>query len=145
MTTQMETVAKLMADLDLCTLVTRKGDALAGRPMSTNGQVDYDGDSYFFTWADAGMTGDISADPRVALTFQRAPGLVNGPPLFIHVQGRARVQRDKTAFAAHWSEELARWFKQGVDTPGLVMLHVQATRIAYWNGEEEADFAVPGT
>ena len=142
MSKHMTKVAGLMADLDLCTFVTRKGDALAGRPMSNNGEVDYDGDSYFFTWESSGMVSDIEADPRVAMTFQRAPGVLNGAPLHLHIQGRASIVRDHAAFEAHWSPDLERWFEDGIDTPGMVMLAVRASRIAYWDGEDEGDFEV---
>jgi general stress protein 26 len=32
-----------------------------------------------------------------------------------------------------------RWFKQGVDTPGVAMLKIHATRIRYWDGEDEGE------
>ena len=44
-------VAELMKDIDLCMLTTTtENGALASRPMSNNGEVEYDGNSYFFTW-----------------------------------------------------------------------------------------------
>ncbi len=133
-------VAELMADLDLCTLVTRRGDTLTGRPMSNNGEVGYGGDSWFFTRESAGMVADIEADPRVALTFQRSPA--EGAPIFVHVQARAELIRDRGTFEAHWSPGLKRWFEDGVETEGLVMIRAAATRIAYWDGGDEGDFAV---
>ncbi len=34
---------------------------------------------------------------------------------------------------------LERWFKDGVDTPGLVLIKVHAGRIHYWDGEDEGE------
>jgi len=42
-------IAKLMAAMDFCMLTTRtKGGRLHARPMSNNGEVEFDGDVWFF-------------------------------------------------------------------------------------------------
>lgn len=136
-------IAEAMKDIDFVMLNTRtKGDHIGARPMSNNRQVDYDGDSYYFTWHDCLMVKDIESDPEVGLSFQGKQGKDGTPGFFIAVEGEAEVVRDKAQFAEHWSEDLDRWFKDGVDTEGVVMLHVRATRAAYWDGEDEADFAI---
>ena len=38
-------IAQLIKDIDICMLVTRADGAVRGRPMSNNGQVEFDGDS----------------------------------------------------------------------------------------------------
>ena len=50
--------------------------------------------------------------------------------------------RDKAAFAEHWIDDLDRWFPDGIETPGMVMLKVSAQRIHYWDGEESGEVAV---
>ncbi|MBG20920.1 MAG: hypothetical protein CML31_13355 [Rhizobiales bacterium] len=47
--------------------------------------------------------------------------------------------RDKAQFAAHWYKALDRWFEQGVDTPGLVMIRVNSKRIHYWDGMDSGE------
>jgi len=42
-------LARKMAGIDFSLLQTHAGGEIAGRPMSNNGDVDYDGDSWFFT------------------------------------------------------------------------------------------------
>lgn len=138
----LQRVADLMRDIDLCEFVTRKGDAIAGRPMSNNGEVEYDGDSYFFTYASSGMVTDIGHDPTVALVFHRSPGLLSGAPVFVHLQGKAELVRDRNAFAAHWHKSLDTWFEEGVDTPDLIMIRVHAHRAAFWDGAESGDIIV---
>ena len=50
--------------------------------------------------------------------------------------------RDKAEFEAHWTKGLERWFQDGVDTPGLVLIKVHANRIHYWDGENEGEVVV---
>ena len=48
-TNELAAVAALLAKLDICMMTTRASDGgLHGRPMSNNGEVEYDGDSSFF-------------------------------------------------------------------------------------------------
>jgi len=122
-----------MKTIDFGMLSTRTEEgAFASRPMSNNGEVDYEGDSYFFTYEDTRTVADIRRDPQVGLTFTGNTGPQGQPPLFIAVEGTAELVRDKAAFAAHWTKGLDRWFAQGPETPGLVMLHIRAARIRYW-------------
>lgn len=135
-------IAKAMKDIDFVMLNTHTSNGKIGaRPMSNNREVDYDGDSYYFTWADSRMAKDMVADPNVGLSFQQDSSLFGKPGMFVAIEGMAQVVRDKTAFADHWSKDLDRWFEQGVDTPGLVMIHVRAQRIAYWDGKDEGELA----
>ena len=132
-----------MADIDFCLLSTRtEGGEIAARPMSNNGEVAYEGTSWFFTYEAARTVGDIERDPKVGLGFQGSKGLLGQPPLFISVEGHARLVRDKAAFEAHWTEDLDRWFEQGIDTPDLVMIEVRAARIHYWKGQDEGEVPV---
>lgn len=136
-------ISEAMKDIDYCMLVTRAQDgAIVGRPMSNNREVEYEGTSRFFTCEDARMIDDIERDPSVGLTYQGKAGvlgIVGKPGLFIHVEGEARVVRDKARFEEHWTPGLDRWFEQGTDTPGLRMLEVAARRIHYWDGEDEGE------
>jgi general stress protein 26 len=138
--TTMQDVAAMMRDIDFTMLFTRtEGGALAGRPMSNNREVEYDGDSHFFAYDTTRTVADIEREPQVAMSLQGQSGADGAPPVFIAVQGEARIIRDKAAFEAHWVPGLERWFPEGVDTPGLVLLKVRATRVHYWDGEDEGD------
>ncbi|WP_062209510.1 pyridoxamine 5'-phosphate oxidase family protein [Aureimonas sp. AU12] len=132
-----------MRDIDFCMLSTRtEGGAIAARPMSNNGDVAYEGDSFFFTYETARTVSDIERDPKVGLGFQGKKGLLGKPPLFISVEGVAELIRDKAVFEAHWTKDLDTWFKDGIDTPGIVLVKVHAARIHYWNGEDEGEIPV---
>ncbi len=136
-------ISKKLADIDFTMLSTRTDNGeIAGRPMSNNGDVDYDGDSYYFTWESSRMVSDIRREPKVSLAFQGSKSLLGKPPIMIAVEGNAELIADKARFEAHWNKELNRWFEQGADTPGVVMIKVRATRIHYWDGEDDGEIVV---
>jgi general stress protein 26 len=135
-------VAKAMGKIDFAMLTTRtEGGQLATRPMSNNSDVEWDGDSYYFTYDDTRTVSDIERDPHVALSFQGRAGILGAPPLFVAVEGEAGIIRDKATFADHWTTDLERWFPDGIDTPGMALIKVAAVRIHYWDGEEEGEVA----
>ena len=136
-------VAAKMRDIDFAVLSTRtEGGAIAGRPMSNNRDVDFDGDSYFFTLEETRTVADIERDPQVGLGYQAKSGMLGMRPFFLTVEGRATLIRDKSAFAAHWTKDLDSWFERGVDTPGLVLIKVSAERLHYWDGYEEGELSL---
>lgn len=139
----LETLSKRMAKIDFAMLSTRTpGGAMASRPMSNNGEVEYRGDSYFFSYEQTHKVAEIKADAQVGLTFTGATGLLGGPPLFIAVEGTAELIRDRSAFEAHWAKDLDIWFEQGVETPGIVLIKVHAHRIRYWDGSDQDEVSL---
>lgn len=136
-------LSKAMGKIDFAMLTTRtEGGQLATRPMSNNGEVEWTGESYYFSDGSARTVADVERDPHVALSFQGRAGLLGARPLFVAVEGEASLIRDKAAFAEHWTPDIERWFPQGVDTPGLTLIRVRAVRVHYWDGEDEGEVAV---
>lgn len=139
-------ISEAMRDIDFCTMTTHTpGGAIGGRPMSNNRKVEYSGNSRFFTYDDALMVRDIEQNSNVGISYAGSGGImgiIGKPGIFIHVQGSAKLNRDRISFAAHWDKDLDRWFPQGPDTPGLVMIEVAAQRLHYWDGEEEGEVSV---
>lgn len=139
----MSDISEAMRDIDFCMLATRaENGGIGARPMSNNREVAYEGTSWLFTYDHHTSVADIERDPAVGLSFQGKAGLkglVGAPGMFIHVEGTARLVRDKARFAEHWQDGLDSWFEQGVDTPGLVMIEIAASRIHYWDGMDEGE------
>jgi general stress protein 26 len=136
----LDDISEKMRDIDFTILSTRTAEgAIAARPMSNNRQVEFDGDSFFFTLDSTRSVADIRRDPNVGLSYQGKSGALGMKPFFITLEGRAELIQDKAQFADHWTKDLDAWFKQGVDTPGLTMIKVSATRLHYWDGYEEAE------
>ena len=139
----LDDISEKMRDIDFAILSTRtSGGAIAARPMSNNRQVEYDGDNFFFTLDDTGTVNDIRNDPNVGIAFQGKSGALGMKPFFITLQGKAEMIRDKSEFAEHWTKDLDAWFKDGVDTPGIVLLKVHADRLHYWDGYHEGEIDV---
>lgn len=136
-------ISEKMRDIDFAMLSTRTdGGAIAARPMSNNRQVEFDGDSYFFTLESTRTVGDIRREPLVRLSYQGTSGALGMKPFFITVEGRAELIDDKNRFAEHWTKDLDSWFEEGIDTAGLLLVKVEAQRLHYWDGYEEAEIPV---
>lgn len=143
MTKTLEDLAKAMKDIDFTMLSTRaEGGQIAARPMSNNGDVEYDGDSWFFAMEDTTAVQDIERDSRIGLSLQGNKSLLGAPGIFIAIEGQGQVVRDKALFEEHWVKDLERWFKDGVDTPGLVLIKARADRIHYWDGEDQGELTL---
>lgn len=137
-----EDISKRMAGIDIAILSTHtENGQIANRPMSNNGDVAYDGTSYYFTFEQARSVADIEANPKVALGFTGQGGIFSDA-IYVAVEGDAELIRDKAAFRAHWTSDLDRWFDNGIDTPNIVLIKVKATRITYWDGESEGEVVV---
>lgn len=133
----MEELSKKLSKIDFCMFNTHRGSGgIDSRPMSNNGDVEYDGDSWFFSYEDTDKVAEIGRNPEVTLTFTAPPGLLGKPGIFVAVSGRASLIRDKGQFEQHWVEDLDRWFPQGIDTPGILLIKVSAQSIEYWDGED---------
>jgi general stress protein 26 len=67
---------------------------IANRPMSNNGDVKYDGTSYYFTYEQARTVTDIQANPKVALGFTSPCGIF-ADAIYIAIEGIAELIRDR--------------------------------------------------
>ena len=130
-------ISSKMRKLDICMLTTQNSrGSLNSRPMSNNGDVEYEGHSYFFSYENSSAVKDIEVNPQVSLGFE-------GPKrLYISVTGRAKIVRNRARMEEHWLKELERWFEQGLDTPGIVMIHVRGARIKYWQDEDQGQVKI---
>ena len=136
-------IAEKMKDIDFCMLTTvTEGGKLSSRPMSNNRDVEYDGDSWFFAYDDARFIQDIQTTDQVGLTFSGNKSLLGKPGIFIGIEGKAILTKDRGALEEHWVDDMERWFPQGIETPGIVLFQVHASRVHYWDGEDEGEVAV---
>jgi len=128
-------IAKKMWQLDFCMMFTLDGRGRQfSRPMSNNGDVEFDGNSWFFTYEQSDKVKQIESNPSVSLSFQTEE------MLFIHLYGIAKIIKQKSMLAEHWQDSLKMWFPEGIETPGIVMLKVEAKKIQYWHKEDEGEW-----
>jgi general stress protein 26 len=131
-------VAKLMRDLDFCMLTTKAEDGyLRSRPMSNNGEVEFDGDVWFFSAADSRKVADIEGDPFVELSYSDPKRF-----LFISMSGEAAIVHDVAKKRELWIEDLERWFEDGPESEDVVLIKVTPSVVAYWDGEKDEEITL---
>lgn len=124
-----------MKKIDFCMMITQDSrNAFHSRPMSNNREVEYDGDSWFFTYEQSNKVKQIKQNPNVSLILQ------TDKMLFIECYGKATVIKQRRLMEEKWIDELAQWFPKGLDTPGICMLKVKASRIHLWDKGDEAEY-----
>ena len=130
-------IAALIGKIDICLFTTRgEGDQLHSRPMSNNGQVEWDGQSWFFAPSDGRMVAELEADPSAVAAYRAEEGFD-----FVSVSGRAAVETDPELKQRYWLPELERWFPNGPDDPKVALLRFEAEYAQWWTaeGDGEAD------
>lgn len=127
-----EAVAKLrglIKKIDFAMLTTMNDDGtLRSRPMSTNGDVEFDGDLWFFTYASSHKVEEIERRPQVCASFAD-PGRQN----YVSLSGRAELVRDKNKIKELWKPELKAWFPHGPDEPDIALLKIHVEKGEYWD------------
>jgi general stress protein 26 len=130
----LEAVAARMRDLDICILSTRADGRLEARPMSNNGQVEWDGDTWFFANRDSAKVQQIEADPAVSLGY-----VATERGTWIAIEAEAEIVDDAAEKRERWFEDLERWFPEGPEDPGVVLIRAAATRVRAWGKDGELD------
>ena len=131
----LQTIAEKMKDLDFCMMTTRDEKQVPhSRPMSNNGKVEYDGDSWILTYEDSNKVQQIENDNKVNLIYQ------TDDMLFIDCYGKASIVKDKESLEEKWVDGLEQWFPEGIDTPGICLIKVSAERVTFWHKDQEGEY-----
>ena len=130
-------LSRIMRKQDIAMLSTLHKGKVAVRPMSNNRDVDFDGDTYFFTTSDTTTVEDIKADPNVTVSYQD-----NDEDTYIALTGEASLHTDRETQEKHWQDKLEQWFEGGLDTEGLTLIKVNATRVHHWCGRSENEMVL---
>src|SRR4029078_4435505 len=82
-------IAALIKEIDICLFATRGDDGrLHARPMSNNGKVAWDGQSWFFAPTDGRLVAELRADPAAGAAYRAEEG-------FAFVSGRGRATSEQ--------------------------------------------------
>ncbi len=139
-TSPQKKLATLMRGIDLCMMTTHgTNNSLHARPMSNNGEVDFGGDAWFFTWRDTSKVKELEKDPRVSLSYAGGP---KRAPVWISVTGKGRIVEDPAKKLELWQDGLGQWFEDGPEDPDVVLIHVTATRAQWWSYKGEGDVSL---
>jgi len=125
----LEKLRELVKDIDFCMLTTvDEGGDLHSRPMSSNGDIDEDGDIWFFTNASSLKVSEISKLPKVNVSFADPDN-----QRYISVSGTAQLVRDRAKIDELWRPEFKMWFPEGKDDPEVALLRVNLEKAEYWD------------
>ncbi|NEQ18893.1 MAG: pyridoxamine 5'-phosphate oxidase family protein [Microcoleus sp. SIO2G3] len=126
---QIKKLRELIKDIDIGMLTTVDEDgSLHSRPMSTNSEVEFDGDLWFFTYASSHKVTEIEHQEQVNVSFSD-PHKQN----YVSVSGKAELVRDRTKLQQLWKPQLKAWFPKELDEPDIALLKVSVEKAEYWD------------
>lgn len=128
-------IAEKLKTIDIAMLVTKTGSegAIAARPMSNNKDVsESDGTTYHFATDDGRIDDDLKSSPECGATYSSGE-------FYCSVQGTGKLHRDRDTLERHWVDDLGKWFEDGLDTEGLILIEVSPRRIDWWEGREQGE------
>jgi len=125
-----EKLREMIKDIDLCMLTTvDESDDLHSRPMSLNGDVDEEGNLWFFTSSNSHKASEIERTPNVNVSF-----IDSRRQHYVSISGMAELVHDKEKIKELWKPVLKAWFPDGPDQPDVALLKVTVNKAEYWDG-----------
>ena len=122
-------LAQMVKGIDFGMLTTLDADGrLYSRPMAHNGNVEFDGDVWFFTYANSHKVHEIETRPQVNVSFASPQD-----QSYVSLAGRAELVRDKAKMQQLWDPSLRAWFPDGLDTPEIALLKINVEKAQYWD------------
>ncbi len=125
----LEKLRDLIKEIDFCMLTTidENGDPHS-RPMSSNGDIDPNGDLWFFTNASSHKVDEVVRSPKVNVSFADPDN-----QRYVSVTGTAQLIRDREKIDELWRPEFKMWFPKGKDDPEVALLCVTLEKGEYWD------------
>ena len=125
----LQKLREMVKDIDFCMLTTvDEGGDLHSRPMSVNGDIDPDGDLWFFTNASSYKVTEISKLPKVNVSFADPDN-----QHYVSISGKAHLVQDRNKIDELWRPEFKMWFPEGKDDPQVALLRVSLEKAEYWD------------
>lgn len=125
-----EKLREMIKDIDLCMLTTvDESNDLHSRPMSVNGDVDENGDLWFFTSSNSHKASEIQRTPNVNVSF-----IDTRKQQYVSVSGIAELVLDRQKIKELWKPVLKAWFPDGPEQADIALLKVQLKKAEYWDG-----------
>ncbi|SCF41063.1 pyridoxamine 5'-phosphate oxidase family protein [Micromonospora mirobrigensis] len=121
-------VTELIRQARICMFTTTGVDGrMVSRPMALQ-EAEFDGDLWFFAYADSAKVRQLRVNPEVNVAFsdQRHNAWVS-------LSGTAREGFDRAKAEQLWNPLLSTWFPEGLETPRLTLVRVHAGSAEYWD------------
>lgn len=126
---KIQKLRELIKDIDIGMLTTIDQDGtLHSRPMSTNSEVDFDGDLWFFTYASSHKVLEVDQHQQVNVSFSDPR-----KQSYVSLSGQAQLVRDHNKIKQLWKPQLQAWFPKGLDEPDIALLKVNVEKGEYWD------------
>lgn len=120
-------IKELTKDIHIAMLITVADDgSLHARPMATE-SADFDGTLWFVTRIESGKVEEIRDDSHVLVSYEQPKD-----GMYLSLQGRAGIVRDRATIKQHWYKAADGWFKDGSDDPAAALIQVKVTGGEYW-------------
>ena len=128
-TDDLEKLRDMIKDIDFCMLTTvdENGD-LHSRPMSSNGDIDANGNLWFFTYASSPKVAEIGKAPKVNASFADTE-----KHRYVSITGSAQLVRDRAKIEELWRPQFKVWFPKGTEEPDIALLRIGAEKAEYWD------------
>lgn len=125
------------AKVAMLTTTTSNGKHVS-RPMALQ-EAEFDGDLWFFAYEDSAKAVQIGAAPEVGVSFSDSKDHT-----WTSIAGRAHVVHDRRKAEQLYTPVLKAWFPDGLETPGLVLIKVEADTAEYWEAPSSTTAFVLG-
>ena len=127
--TDLQKLRELIKDIDFCMLTTidEHGD-LHSRPMSSNGEIDANGDIWFFTALSSHKVSEVASSPKVNASFADPDN-----QRYVSITGVAELVQDRVKIDELWKPEFKIWFPEGKDDPEVALLRISLEKAEYWD------------
>ncbi|MFC7532656.1 pyridoxamine 5'-phosphate oxidase family protein [Actinoplanes sp. GCM10030250] len=122
-----EKVTAMVKDARIAMVTTMTEDGRhVSRPMALQ-EVEFDGDLWFFAYADSDLVEQINHHPQVNVSFsdQKQNNWISIAGAAARVENRAKAEE-------LWNPLLKAWFPDGLETPNLTLVKVTAQTAEYW-------------
>lgn len=131
-TTNSDNIKKLremIKDIEYAMLTTFDEEGkLHSRPMATNREVEFDGDVWFFTYANSHKVFEINRTAEVNVSYA-APNKQR----YVSLSGTAELVRDRQKLEQMWQPQLKAWFPKGLEEPEIALIKVNVEKAEYWD------------
>lgn len=123
-----EKVTQIIKEARVCMLVTMTEEGKhVSRPMGLQ-DVEFDGDIWFFTYSDSNKVTQIKRNPEVNVAISNPSSNA-----WVSMSGMAEEVKDMHKAEELWNPLLKAWFPDGLETPGLTLIKVNADSAEYWD------------